>query len=161
MLTESSSFCRRQLCGFLCHLPEPASHPLWLCIFGYIWHLKENEARMGPAKIHHTENATLACLSRLSERTMVQLSRHLGDYGSFVDFSEVPAASQLRVPIREAVVTLSGTLEARDLPTYAMKLGSGCFPILGLSWQRPDVHRHHQQGSRIIRKSSLFGLKTH
>lgn len=86
---------------------------------------------MGPAKIHRTENATLACLSQLLERTMVQLSRHLGNCGGFVDFSEVPATSQIRVPIREAVVTLSGSLEACDLPIYAMKLGNRCFPILG------------------------------
>lgn len=48
---------------------------------------------------------------------MVKLSQHLENYGGFMDFSEV-ACSLPSFPIRKAVVTLSGLLEACDLPTY-------------------------------------------
>lgn len=152
MLTESASSCRNQLCGFLCHLPEPASHPLWLCIFGYIWHLKENEARVGLAKIHSREChmglplTTLRTNNGPAEPTPGEL---WGLCGLLRSACSAPLP-QLCVPIRKAVVTLSGTLEACDLLTYAMKVGSGCFPVLGLSWQPPHVHRHHWQGSWIL-----------
>lgn len=74
-------------------------------------------------------------------------------------FSVALAISQLSDSVRKAVVTLSGIVEACDLPTYAMKLGSRCFPIFGLSWQPPNVHRHPRQSSWVIWSLACLGSK--
>lgn len=75
-------------------------------------------------------------------------------------FSTVALAiSQLSDSVREAVVTLSGIVEACDLPTYAMKLGSRCLPVFGLSWQPPNVHRHPRRSSWVIWSLVCLGSK--
>lgn len=101
-LTQPVLFSSHQLCGFLCHLPEPASYPLGLCVFGDIWHLKESEAKVGMAKIHSKEchiGLPLQTLRINNGQAALTPGELWGVYGVS---RKLLAASQLSFPTRRA-----------------------------------------------------------
>lgn len=112
-LTQPVIFSSHQLCGFLCHLLEPASYLLWLCVFRDIWHLKESEAKVGMAEIHSKErHIGLPLQTRRINNGQAALTP-----GELLrGFPEAACSLPAQLPHQESSVTLSGLLQACDCP---------------------------------------------
>lgn len=159
-LTQPVIFSSHQLCGFLCHLLEPASYPLWLCVFGDIWHLKESEAKVGMAEIHSKErHIGLPLQTRRINNGQAALTP--GElWGVYGVSRKLLAASQLSFPTRRAVshclafcrhviVHICHITGQQMLPPIRIKLATPTCSQTSLARQLDQL------------ESGLLGLKTH
>lgn len=159
-LTQPVIFSSHQLCGFLCHLPEPASYPLWLCVFGDIWRLKESEAKVGMAKIHSKErHIGLPLQTRRINKGQAALTP--GELWGFTGFPrKLLAASQLSFPTRRAGSHYLAFCRHVICPHMSHSWEADASPIR-ISLATPTCSQTSLARQLDQLESGLFGLKTH